>query len=63
MNQGYSSDWTSTQTLKVIKANGMVDVVVKGQRYMRWQVGDEVAERMAIVQLHQSRIVGEQELV
>ena len=34
MNQGYSPDWISTQTLKVIKTNEMVDVVVKGQRYM-----------------------------
>jgi len=46
--------WTSSQSLNVIESNGMVDVLVKGQRYMSWQSGDEVALRIAIVQLYQS---------
>jgi hypothetical protein len=42
----------SPQSLKVLQSNGMMDALVKGQRYMRWQTQDELTTRMAIVHSH-----------
>jgi len=54
--------WTPPENLNVIESNGMVEALVKGQRYMRWQTQDELAARLAIVQLHQNGIGTEQDL-
>jgi transposase len=62
MSEKEFPSWIPPKNLNVIESNGMVEVLVKGQRYMRWQTQDELAVRLAIVQLHQSGIGTEQDL-
>lgn len=53
MNGELLSGWMSEKDVEVIECGGMSNVIVKGRPYMRWDSGDEVAQRIAIVQLYE----------
>ena len=57
-----SKGWEFAKTIQVVEAEGTKRIVVKGQPYMSWRVGDEMAERMAIVQLYEWGVVTQEEL-
>ena len=44
--------WEPERSIKVVECDGIIRVLVKGQRYMSWQSGDEGCVRMAIAQLY-----------
>jgi hypothetical protein len=44
--------WQPAKSVEVVEGNGLTQVLVKGQPYMRWQSGDEGCTRLAIVQLY-----------
>ncbi len=44
--------WEPAKSVQVVEGNGLTQVLVKGQPYMRWQSGDEGCTRLAIVQLY-----------
>jgi transposase len=62
MAGGYLPGAEATATLKVIETDGTVQVIVKGEQYMRWRSGDEATQRIAIVQLYQNGIGTEEVL-
>src|SRR5947208_2824104 len=44
--------WEPAKSVQVVEGNGLTQVLVKGQPYMRWQSGDEGCTRLALVQLY-----------
>src|SRR5438876_1115876 len=46
--------WEPAKSVQVVEGNGLTQVLVKGQPYMRRQSGDEGCTRLAIVQLYES---------
>ena len=54
--------WEFGKTLQVVETGGIKSVLLKGQPYMSWNVGDENTERMAIVQLNELGLVTQEEL-
>ncbi|MBK8869946.1 MAG: hypothetical protein IPN19_02560 [Elusimicrobia bacterium] len=51
-NADGTNGWLIEKRIQVIEAEGTKSVLVKGQAYMSWRVGDDTAERMAISQLY-----------
>jgi len=56
---GGSGSWKNIQ---IMECEGMNRLFVKGQPYMSWRIGDEVAKRMAIVQLYDLGLGTQEEL-
>src|SRR5438128_5716757 len=54
--------WEPAKSVQVVEGNGLTQVLVKGQPYMRWQSGDEGCTRLAIVQLYQCGLGTEEDL-
>src|SRR5438309_1085117 len=54
--------WEPTKSVQVVEGNGLTQVLVKGQPYMRWQSGDEGCTRLAIVQLYECGLGTEEDL-
>src|ERR1700745_1320991 len=54
--------WQPAKSVEVVEGNGLTQVLVKGQPYMRWQSGDEGCTRLAIVQLYKCGLGTEEEL-
>jgi len=54
--------WDFCGTIQVVEAEGNKRVLLKGQPYMSWGVGDESAERMAIAQLYGLGVGTQEEL-
>jgi transposase len=54
--------WQPAKFLQVVEGNGLTQVLVKGQPYMRWQSGDEGCTRLAIVQLYKCGLGTEEDL-
>ena len=54
--------WKTTEKIQVIKSNETKKVLIKGNPYMSWLDGDEVAEHMAIVQLYELGLGTQEEL-
>ncbi len=54
--------WQPAKSVEVVEGNGVTQVLVKGQPYMRWQSGDEGCTRLAIVQLYKCGLGTEEEL-
>lgn len=54
--------WEFGKVLQVVGAEGIKRALVNGRPYMSWEAGDETAERMAIVQLNELRVVTQEEL-
>jgi transposase len=54
--------WQPAKSVQVVEGNGLTQVLVKGQPYMRWQSGDEGCVRLAIVQLYQCGLGTEEDL-
>ena len=52
MNQGKLEGYEFPEKIRVIGGGKIKKVFVKGEPYMSWEYGDEVAERTAIVQLY-----------
>ena len=44
--------WEALAKIQVIEREGRTEVLVKGQSYMDWALGDEASRRMAVVQLY-----------
>jgi len=53
MNRELCPGWMSDKDVEVIECGGISNVTVKGRPYMRWDSCDEVAQRIAIVQLYE----------
>lgn len=51
-----------SKKIQVIESGGTKRVLVKGEPYMSWKLGDETAERMAIVQLYELGLGRQEEL-
>ena len=41
--------WSAFEPIQVIEGNGTIEVLLNGQRYMKWRAGDEATNRLAIV--------------
>src|SRR2546421_9997024 len=54
--------WEPAKSVQVVEGNGLTQVLVKGQPYMRWQSGDEGCTRLAIVQLYKCGLGTEEDL-
>jgi len=54
--------WQPAKSVEVVEGNGLTQVLVKGQPYMRWQSGDEGCTRLAIVQLYKCGLGTEEDL-
>ena len=54
--------WQPAKSVQVVEGNGLTEVLVKGQPYMRWQSGDEGCTRLAIVQLYKCGLGTEEDL-
>lgn len=54
--------WEFSKTIQVIETEGIKRALVKGQPYMRWSVGDEATERMAIAQIYELGLGTQEEL-
>jgi transposase len=54
--------WQPAKSVQVVEGNGLTQVLVKGQPYMRWQSGDEGGVRLAIVQLYRCGLGSEEDL-
>src|SRR5438552_4513216 len=54
--------WEPAKSVQVVEGNGLTQVLVKGQPYMRWQSGDEGCTRLAIVQLYECGLGTEEDL-
>ncbi len=54
--------WQPAKSVEVVEGNGLTQVLVKGQSYMRWQSGDEGCTRLAIVQLYKCGLGTEEDL-
>lgn len=54
--------WQPAKSVQVVEGNGLTQVLVKGQPYMRWQSGDEGCTRLAIVQLYKCGLGTEEDL-
>ena len=50
------------KAIEVTESDGMTEVHVRGQPYMRWQSEDEASQRVAIVQLYDHGL-GSQEML
>lgn len=59
---GGEKEWEFGETIRVVEAEGFRSVLVKGRPYMKWSVGDEAAERMAIAQLYEGGVATQEEL-
>ena len=55
--------WQPAKSVEVVEGNGLTQVLVKGQPYMRWQSGDEGCTRLAIVQLYKCGLGTEEDLL
>lgn len=53
MNRELFSGWMNDKDVELIECGGISNVTVKGRPYMKWDSGDEVAQRIAIVQLYE----------
>jgi len=53
MNRELFPRWMSEKDVELIECGGISNVIVRGRPYMRWESGDEVAQRIAIVQLYE----------
>lgn len=62
MEQDKFTDWGVPEKIQVVESDGMVRVLVEGKTYMNWMNGDEVAERIAIVQLYELGLGTQEEL-
>jgi transposase len=54
--------WQPAKSVEVVEGNGLTQVLVKGQPYMRWPSGDEGCTRLAIVQLYKCGLGTEEDL-
>lgn len=54
--------WQPAKSVQVVEGNGLTEVLVMGQPYMRWQSGDEGCTRLAIVQLYKCGLGTEEDL-
>ena len=54
--------WQPAKSVQVVEGNGLTQVLVKGQPYMRWQSGDEGCTRLAMVQLYKCGLGTEEDL-
>jgi len=54
--------WQPAKSLQVVEGNGLSQVWVKGQPYMRWRSGDEGCVRLAMVQLYECGLGAEADL-
>ena len=54
--------WEAFDKIQVIESNDKKAVFVKGQEYMRWEVSDQITQRLAIVQLYKVGLASQEEL-
>jgi transposase len=54
--------WRPEKSVQVLTCEGMIRVLVKGQRYMSWPTGEEGCLRLALVQLYHSGLGTQEEL-
>ena len=54
--------WGMREVVKVIEKGQFKEAWVKGQRTISWKIGDELGERMAIVQISEMELIGQEEL-
>ena len=50
------------KNIQIVEYEGVSQLFVKGQPYMSWKIEDEVAKRMAIVQLYDLGLGTQEEL-
>ena len=62
MEQANFDGFQFSKKIQVIKSGGTKTVLVKGEPYMSWELGDETAERMAIAQLYELGLGTQEEL-
>ncbi len=62
MGQGEFFSWKEPEKIQIVERDGRVKVFVRGRPYMNWMKDDEVAERMAIVQLYELGLGTQEEL-
>ena len=57
-----NQQWESFPKIQLIEDNGEKKVFVRGKPYMGWKIEDQVAQRIAIVELYKSGISNQEEL-
>lgn len=57
MKQAYFSGWDNPHAIEVIESHGVKKVLIRGRPYLSWQSEDVSSQRMAIVQLYESKLV------
>jgi len=62
MSEADLGGWESQRAIRVLKQGGRVHVLVKGQVYMSWWLGDDGSQRMAIVQIYENGLGTQEEL-
>ncbi len=64
MKQNYISGFETSEScdIKIIESNGEKSVLINGWTYMKWRAGDDIAQRIAIVQLYQNGLGTKEEL-
>lgn len=62
MDEVHFPGWQPEKSIQVIEGNGLTQVIVRGQPYMRWRSGDEECVRLAIVQLFECGLGTEEDL-
>lgn len=62
MGQDKLFNWNVPEKIQIMEKDDMVEVLVEGKTYMNWMKGDEMAERIAIVQLYRLGLGTQEEL-
>ncbi len=57
-----NQQWESFSKIQLMEDNGEKKVFVRGNPYMSWKIDDQVAQRVAIVELYRSGISSQEEL-
>ncbi|MBT9150111.1 MAG: hypothetical protein DDT40_00277 [candidate division WS2 bacterium] len=62
MKQAYFSGWDNPHAIEVIESHGVKKVLIRGRPYLSWQSEDVSSQRMAIVQLYESKLATREKL-
>ncbi|MCK4423064.1 MAG: helix-turn-helix domain-containing protein, partial [Candidatus Omnitrophica bacterium] len=62
MEQVYFPGWDNPHAIKIVESDGFKKVLIEGRTYFSWPCEDKALQRIAIVQLYESKLVKREDL-
>ena len=56
MKQESFPGWDNPHAIEITESDGLKKVLIGGRTYFSWPSADEASQRIAIVQLHESKL-------